>query len=134
MRRLWIGIVLLAVMLAGGIGMLLFSRDFYEDFSAALQQASDAAQAGDWAQAGALTEKATAQWKHHQHFLASFTDHEPVEEVSMLLSRLELFRNARLTVDFADTCQSLCHLCEAIDESHSLKWWSLLSFTITNYK
>lgn len=126
MKRLWIGIVLLAVMLAGGVGMLLFSGRFYRDFSAALDAAADAALEENWSEAAALTEQATAHWNRHRRFLSAFTDHEPMEEVEQLLSRLELFEQTRLSVDFADACRSLVHLCEAIDESHSLKWWSLL--------
>ena len=126
MRRLWVGIILLGVMLAGGIGMLLFSHGFYLDFSEALDKAAAAALSEHWEDAGELTEKATAQWDRHHHFFASFTDHEPVEEIELLLSRLELYKNARLAVDFADACESLSHLCKAIDEFHSLNWWAVL--------
>lgn len=126
MKRLWIGVVLLGVMLAAGIGMLFFSRHFYRSFSDTLEQAADAAMAENWSAAGECARQATQQWQRWQRFFASSTDHEPVEEVSLLLSRLVLFEKARLAVDFADTCHSLSHLCEAIDESHSLKWWSVL--------
>ena len=126
MRRLWIGIILLAALLAGGIGMLLFSRNFCEEFSGTLETAAQAALAGEWAKAEVLTEKITGKWERNHKFLASFTDHEPMEEVEQLLSRLRLFQKAQLGVDFADTCQMLRQLCEAIDESHNLRWWSLL--------
>lgn len=126
MKRLWIGVALLVLMLASGIAMLLLSHHFYRSFSDTLNSAADAALSENWADAEALAQQATRQWQRYHRFLASFTDHEPVEQVDLLLSRLALFRNARLAVDFADVCKSLSHLSEAIDESHSLNWWSVL--------
>lgn len=126
MKRFWIGLILLSVMLAGGIGMLLFSHGFYDGFSEVLEAAADAALSDNWEDAKALMDNAAAQWEHRHHFFASFTDHEPVEEIELLLARLELYEKARLAVDFADACESLSHLCEAIDEYHSLNWWAVL--------
>ena len=126
MRRLWIGVALLGIMLAGSIGMLRFSHHFHEEFSNTLHQAEAAALEGNWTAAEAYREKADLQWQKHHRFLASFTDHEPIEEVETLLTRLQLFCDARDALDFADVCSSLRHLSEAIDESHSIKWWSLL--------
>ena len=107
MRRLWIGVILLCVLLAGGVGMLLYSHHFYRSFSDTLEQAADAALAEDWTAAQAHAHDAEQHWLRHRRFLASFTDHEPVEEIALLLSRLALFEKARLSVDFADTCRSL---------------------------
>ena len=126
MKRLWIGVVLLVLMLIGGITMLLLSHRFYSRFSDTLESAADAALSENWSDAEKLAQEATRQWQRYHRFLASFTDHEPVENVELLLTRLTLFQNARLTVDFVDTCRSLSHLSEAIDESHNLKWWSVL--------
>lgn len=126
MKRLWIGVILLGVMLAGSIGMLLFSHSFYGEFSETLESAADAALSGHWADAEKYSRQAQTQWDRCHRFFASFTDHEPVEEIKLLLSRLELYQNARLAVDFADICRTVSHLCEAIDESHSLNWWAVL--------
>lgn len=126
MKRLWIGVALLVLMLVGGIAMLLLSHNFYTRFSDTLEAAADAALSGNWSDAEKQAREATRQWQRYRRFLASFTDHEPVENVQQLLTRLELFQNAHLTVDFADACKSLAHLSEAIDESHNLKWWSVL--------
>ena len=126
MKRLWIGVILLSLMLAGGIGLLLFSHHFYHQFSETLTRAADAALSENWEQAEKLMQQATEQWNHRHCFFASFTDHEPVEEIELLLSRLALYQKAHLQVDFADACENLSHLCEAIDEFHSLNWWSVL--------
>lgn len=126
MKRLWIGVILLGILLVGGIAMLLFSHQFYAQFSETLDGAAAAALSENWTEAALLTKKATAQWDRHHRFFASFTDHEPVEEIRLLLSRLELYQRARLAIDYADACESLSRLCEAVDEFHSLNWWAVL--------
>ena len=99
---------------------------FFEDFSDNLEQAGVAALAGNWADATQKAAKSRAQWEKYRHFWSAFTDHEPVEQMQELFSRLEIYRQKQLEVDFAAVCSSLVQMAEAIDESHSLKWWSVL--------
>lgn len=126
MKRFWIGVILLGIMLAGGVAMLLLSHDFYEEFSRKLETAAQAALAQKWSEAENLSQQATRQWHRCHRFWASFTDHEPIEDVQLLFRKLQLYQTARLSVDFADTCHALIQLCNAIDETHSLNWWSVL--------
>lgn len=126
MGRLWIGIGILLVMLAMAIGLLWGSRAFFEDFSDNLEQAGASALAGNWEFATQKAEKSRAQWEKYRHFWSAFTDHEPMEQMQELFSRLEIYRQKQLEVDFAAVCGSLVQMAEAIDESHSLKWWSVL--------
>ena len=126
MLRLWIGIGILAVLLAMGIGLLWGSSVFFEELSEDLQQAGDFALAGNWQAAGEKVEKSREKWEAYRPFWASFTDHEPVEQMQNLFSQLELYRARQLEVDFAAVCRNLVHVAEAIDEAHSLKWWSIL--------
>ena len=126
MLRLWIGIGILAVLLAMGIGLLWGSSVFFEELSEDLQQAGDFALAGNWQAAGEKVEKSREKWEAYRPFWASFTDHEPVEQVQNLFSQLEVYRMRRLEVDFATVCRNLSHVAEAIDESHGLRWWSVL--------
>ena len=126
MNRLWIGIILLVVLLAMGIGMLLVSRDFNDDFTKSMEQAGRFAMAGNWVAAGEQAAKGRAKWESYRQFWAAFTDHEPVEEMQILFSQLEVYQNRQLEIDFAAVCQNLVNLAEAIDESHSLRWWSVL--------
>ena len=57
MLRLWIGIGILAILLAMGIGLLWGSGVFFEELSQDLQQAGDFALAGNWQAAGEKVEK-----------------------------------------------------------------------------
>ena len=49
-----------------------------------------------------------------------------MEQMQELFSWLEVYGQKQLEVDYATVCSSLVQLAEAIDESHSLKWWSVL--------
>ena len=126
MLRLWIGIGILAILLAMGIGLLWGSGVFFEELSQDLQQAGDFALAGNWQAAGEKVEKSREKWEAYRPFWASFTDHEPVEQMQNLFSQLELYRARQLEVEFAAVCRNLVHVAEAIDETHGLRWWSVL--------
>ena len=126
MLRLWIGIGILAILLAMGIGLLWGSGVFFEELSQDLQQAGDFALAGIWQAAGEKVEKSREKWEAYRPFWASFTDHEPGEQMQNLFSQLELYRARQLEVEFAAVCRNLVHVAEAIDETHGLRWWSVL--------
>ena len=126
MNRLWIGIGLLVILLAFGIGLLLGSSVFFQEFSAQLEQAGEMALAGNWPDAEKKVTISREQWERWHYFWAAFTDHEPVEQIQNLFSQLEVYRQRRLEVDFATVCGNLAHVAEAIEESHGLKWWSVL--------
>lgn len=126
MNRLWIGVGILLILLALGLGLLWVSRDFYEEFANGLEQAGKLAMEGSWPAAGEKAAQSRAQWDRYRRFWAAFTDHEPVEQMQNLFSQLEVYRQRQLEVDFATVCHSLVDLAEALDESHSLSWWSIL--------
>lgn len=126
MKRLWIGVGLLVILLAMGLSILFISLHFHRAFSQSLEQAGYAALRGDWAGAEKQAAQSKEQWERYQHFWAAFTDHEPMEQMQNLFSQLALSQDRRLAVEFASACLALVNLSEAIDESHGLHWWSVL--------
>lgn len=126
MKRMWVGVFFLVFLLAAGITLLLVTQNFHREFSDTMEQAASAAMAGRWEEAEKMSAKARAQWDSHQEFLASFTDHAPVEEASSLFSQLEIYQEKRYDADFAAICRELAHLSEAIGEAHGIRWWSIL--------
>ena len=126
MGRLWIGIGILVIMLAMAVGLLWGSRVFFEEFSDNLEDAGHLALAGNWTAAAEKAAKSRAQWEKYRHLWSAFTDHEPMEQMQELFSWLEVYQQKQLEVDYATVCSSLVQVAEAIDESHSLKWWSVL--------
>ena len=126
MKRFWLGVGILAVLLAAGISLTVGIAGVHNKLSKDLDGASEAVQRGDWDTAIHLAESAKAQWNRCRRFVASFVDHEPLEQMDSLFSELEIYRQQQLPTDYAAVCTHLSHLSEAIGESHALTWWNLL--------
>lgn len=126
MRRLWLGIGLLLSLLAIGLGFLFFSEGFFREFSANLEEASRLALAEDWVAATEKAEKSREMWIQYHRFFSASTDHEPIEEIQELFALLEIYAREHMAAEFSCVCQSLSNLAEAINESHNLRWWSIL--------
>ena len=126
MNRLWIGLVLLFLIPALGIGLLWGSGAFFGSISREVEACGEAALAENWALAGEITENCREKWEKYYHFWAVFTDHAPIEQVQTLFSQLELYEKQRVATEFAACCRALAKEAEAIGESHGLAWWSLL--------
>ena len=126
MKRFWLGVGILAVLLAAGIGLSTQITAVHSKLSRDLSGACQAVQTGDWDTAVTLAESAKARWLRCRRFVASFVDHEPLEQMDSLFSELEIYRPQQLPTDYAAVCTHLSHLSEAIGESHALTWWNLL--------
>lgn len=126
MNRLWIGVGLLVVLMLVGVVLLCATHGFYGEITAGLEEAAKAALEENWQEAGKKLQESQKLWNSRRRFLSAVTDHEPVEEMDSLFSQLELYEKRRMSVDFAIVCYNLSHLAEAIEESHNLKWWSVL--------
>lgn len=126
MKRLWIGVVILAVLLGLGVGTTVFAVRTQEDISQNLQQASDAALRGKWAEASSLSLGAKAKWETYRKGTAAIADHEPMEEIDDLFSQMEVYLQTRQQIPFSVCCASLSVLTNAIGEAHAINWWSLL--------
>jgi len=125
-KRMWIGVFFLVFLLAAGIVLLLVTENFHREFSKTMEQAAAAALAGRWDEAEEKAAKGREKWESHREFLASFTDHAPVEEAASLFSQLEVYQKMRYDADFAAICWELSHLSEAIGEAQGIRWWSIL--------
>lgn len=126
MKRLWIGIVVLTVLLAAGIGLSLGMANLHNALAEELSTASQAAVEKDWENAMVLASSARATWEKYRHLAASFTDHEPLEQMDSLFAELKVYEKLKLQADYAAVCTLLSELSKAIAESHTLKWWSFL--------
>jgi len=95
MRRLWTAAALLALLavllLAGGRALEDLSAPILED----LPQAVQAARAGDWTQAQALTERARTQWAGGERWLPMLESHQLAGEVESLLEETAVWARCR---------------------------------------
>ena len=126
MKRIWIGIIILVLLLGTGIGTTVFAVRSQERISQELAQASEAALRGKWEEACNLSLNAKKQWESLRHGIAAIADHEPMEEIDDLFSQMEIYLLTQQQIPFATCCASLSVLTNAIGESHAINWWSLL--------
>ncbi len=130
MRRLWIGVGFLIVMLAVGVLLTVLFDRIHTPLSEDLQNASQLAMAQEWEKATALTQQARADWEQYRKFIAAVADHEPLEKMEYLLDQLDVYAELRRTADFSATCVELAAMADAMLESQSLTWWNFLSVSI----
>ena len=126
MKRLYIGVALLIVMLAIGVFLTMAFMAIHQPLEDLLHQAQAAAMEGNWEKAKELTEKAQNLWKKSRHFVAAVADHEPLEEMDGLLARLEVLGALGQAEEFAADCAQLISLCQAMAQSQKLNWWNFL--------
>lgn len=126
MKRLWLGVILLAALLAASLGVQRAMERIHDPIANELEQAADAALAGDWAEADCLYHRARDAWQRHRKVTASLADHSPMDELDMLFGELRVFSRERETVHFAAACRAAARMAKAIAQAHSLTWWDLL--------
>ncbi len=126
MRRLHLGLGLLAALLATGIWLTSVFVRLHEPVSGTLEQAQEAVWEGDWEKASMLTHRVHQDWKNTREFIAAVADHEPLEEMDAMFYRLEAECRLRQADEFAADCAELARLANAMAESQKIVWWNFL--------
>lgn len=126
MKRLWIGIGLLLVLMGAGIFAAGAMQSVHAPVAEMLEQASRAALSEDWGSAERLSNDAERQWQQHWHGTAAMADHEPMEEIDSLFAELTVYLQSREDVHFAASCRNLSRLVKAVGEAHTINWWNLM--------
>ena len=130
MKRLWVGVGFLIVMLVVAICLTSLFHRIHTPLSEDLQQAAALAMEQNWEKATALTRQARADWEQYREFIAAVADHEPLEKMEYLLDQLDVYAETRRTADFSAVCVELAALADAMVESQSLTWWNFLSASL----
>ncbi len=126
MKRMYFGLGLLTVLLSVAILLTMVFVRLHDPLPEALERAQNAALAGDWEEAAAVTEKVHKQWKRFCHFTAAVADHEPMEEMDAMFARLEVLCRMHQADEFVSDCAELAKMAQAMTESQKLVWWNLL--------
>ncbi len=124
MKRSWIGLGLLLVLLAGGIGSTWGMTQIHNQVEEDLKQAADRTLAGDWDGAGEAFLRAWGSWKEMEHFRACFADHTPVEEIDGKFELIRVYWQYKEDAAFAAECQELARKAAAVGEAHEFVWWN----------
>ncbi len=126
MRRLWLGIGILAVLLALSWGVAGAMEKIHTPIAQSLSQAAEAADREDWAQAQTLAEAAKTRWERYWKFTAMVADHTPMDELDGQFEELMVFLEAREHPHFSVTARHLTALAQAMADSQTPTWWNVL--------
>lgn len=126
MKRFWIGILVLSVLLVSGWAVAFFIQRCHEPIGRDLVQAAQIASDGQFEQAIRLAENAHAQWLRCRDFTAAFADHSVLEEIDAIFAEIRIYAAAGDILSFSAACAHLAELAKAVSESHLPKWQNFL--------
>lgn len=126
MKRGWIGLALLVVLLASGLLTAKKMEEIHGDGAKTLTRAGAYALEDNWAPARELAFQTMKQWQEHREFTAAFADHEPMEDVDCLFAELPVYAREEDAAHFAAICAELSKRLEAVSNAHSFLWWNVL--------
>lgn len=126
MKRIWIGIGLLAALLVAGIWVAESMEDSHLPGAQDLRRASELVLEEDWSKAEALTKRARDKWEKKWRMTASVADHEPMDQIDGMFAELKVYAKVKDEVAYSGTCAHLAELMEAMGHAHSFNWWNLL--------
>lgn len=126
MKRGWIGLALLLILLGAGLLVTWFMGETHEEIADKLEDAGVLALTGDWEGADRLVRRARMEWDKSWRISAALTDHEPMEEIDSLFAQLEIYRRQREALSFGALCAQLSSLLEDLGDAQGLNWWNLL--------
>ena len=126
MRRMWIGIGLLALVLVGGIWASEWMGNTHEEMARDLDRAAELAMTDRWEEAVLKLIRAEEQWQKKRPVTAAFADHEPLEEIDGFFAQLKIFAAGEKESDFASACAYLARQLEALGDNHSFTLYNLL--------
>lgn len=125
MKRLWLGVGLLTVMLLSGILVPELLETCHEAIVQDLDQAAELAMSEQWDSVRRLSDRAEENWEKKRPVTASFTDHEPLDEIDGLFAQLEVYAEAEESVAFSSTCVYLSSQLDALGDYHKFSFWNL---------
>lgn len=125
MNRLWIGVGLLSVLLVLGVLVPEVLDACHESVVEDLDRAAELAMAGNWDSARRFFDRAEENWEEKRPVTASFTDHEPMDDIDALFEQLEIYAQARDPVAFGSTCVYLSSKLDALGDYHDFNFWNL---------
>jgi hypothetical protein len=123
MKRIWLGLGLLVLLLVLGLTITRQMDQVHSDIADGLEKA---ARSENWTQAISQGQQARAQWEEHRRFTASFSEHKNIDQIDSLFAQLEVYENRADALSHAATCAYLSKAISALLDTHRLTWWNLL--------
>ena len=121
MKRVWIGTGLLAILLVLGLLTGAGMEKRLAPGTAAMEQASLAAQAEDWDRAESLTTWAKADWDRMGWLIAALTGHEEVETINNAFAQLTAYARKNSS-EYQALCATIAQALTALAQNHAPTW------------
>ena len=125
MKRFWIGVGILAAVLAVGIWAGERMQRVHLPCALDLEQAAGCAMAADWTSAGLLGDRARESWMHNRKISASVANHQIMDEIDAAFEELEIYRAREETSAYSARCLYLAERLRDLGSSYRLNWWNL---------
>lgn len=126
MKRSWMGLGLLLLLLALGLLTTWVMGNIHEPVARNLEQAAEFTSQGNRTAASACFVQARTNWEQWSRLRSCLADHSPVEEIDAAFARLQVYCAAREDAAFAADCRELAKKVAAVGDAHGLLWWNLL--------
>ena len=125
MKRSWMGLALLLVLLAASLLVTGFMDRIHEEMALDLQQSAECALLGDWDNVQLFLKRTNRVWEKWDRLRSCFADQKAVEDVDAALAALEIWRQSRDAAAYRAACAALTKQVEAMGEAHKLTWWNV---------
>ena len=125
MKRSWIGLGILLVLLAVSLLVTGFMTRIHEDLALELEQSAQCVREGDWDNTELFLRRANREWERWAHLRGCFADHGETEDIDASLAALEIWFQARDPDAYRAACAALTKQVEAVGEAHKLTWWNV---------
>ena len=126
MKRIWIGIILLAALLTAGLQISKFMKEAHLPVVQDIRRAGQLALEEQWGPAEAYARRGQELWEKKWPVTAAIADHEPMDEIDALFAQLKTYAAAKEEIAYSAACAHLASLLEAMSHSHSCNWWNLM--------
>lgn len=126
MKRLYIGICVLFLLLALGLLTSFSINRMYDPIVQLLEDASQAALREDLSAATEKAEKAKSLWDQCKQATATVADHTPMEEIDHLFAEAKIYAQSEELPHFAACCAQLAAMVRDMGDAHKPNLWNLL--------
>ena len=125
-KRFYLGLAILVLLLALGIGTTVSMRAIHKPVAEMLYQAADLALKEDLSAALPLSKKAYNRWQKYHSFTASFADHSPMDDTDTLFQEMLVYGQTDEIPHYTACCRQLAVLAEAMYDAHVFSLKNLL--------
>jgi hypothetical protein len=126
MRKFIIGITVLSILLLSGLLVAKATKEMYRPIINLLEEAADAALAGNFEIAKQQADKAKQLWDTQKNATATVADHTPMEDIDHLFAETEIYAQTEELPHFAACCAQLAGMVKAMGDAHAPNLWNLL--------